>query len=203
MLGTSSGIGSSWQARCFPPVVKVPVQAPRPAEDLKSQQKTMPKTPELSHPTRSQGAGWARNSHGWSRSEVTRLGREVGRGALYTLCKFLLHIREAGGVKRRPSRKTLHSDPKTHLLEENREVEGGGPACWRLGDEGQGCQVVDGMIVPQPRDKGRGEESQEDRFSGFLLEWAGEVQGVWGGRSQPCHLGALGRKGLTLAVLQS
>lgn len=106
--------------------------------------KTMPKTPELLHTTPSQGAGWARHSHGRSRSEVTRLGREVGRGALYTLCEFLLHIREAGGVKRRPSRKTLHSDPKTHLLEENIEVEGVGPACWRLGDEGQGCQVVDG-----------------------------------------------------------
>lgn len=175
MLGTSSGIGSSWQARCFPPVAKVPVQAPRPAEDLKSQQRTMPMTPELSHPTPSQGAGWARHSHGWSRSEVTRLGREVGRGALYTLCKFLLHIREAGGVKRRLSRKTLHSDPKMHLLEENIEVEGGGPACWRLGDEGQGCQVVDGMIVPQPRDKGWGEERVRKTGS-QVSYWSGQVR---------------------------
>jgi len=112
MSGRSSGIGSSWQARCFSPAAKAPIQAPRPAEDLKSQQKTMPKTPELSHRTPRQGAGWARHSHGWTTSEVTRLGREVGRGALYTLCKFLLHIREAGVLKRRPSRKTLHSDPK-------------------------------------------------------------------------------------------
>lgn len=78
--------------------VKAPIWAPRPAEDLKSQQKTMPKTPELSHRIPRQGAG-ARHSHGWSRSEVTRLGREVGRGALYTLCKFLLHIREAGALR--------------------------------------------------------------------------------------------------------
>lgn len=79
MSGRSSGISSSWQARCFSPAAKAPIQAPRPAEDLKSQQKTMPKTPELSYRTPRQGAGWAHRSHGWSRSEVTRLGREVGR----------------------------------------------------------------------------------------------------------------------------
>ena len=38
---------SSWQARCFSPAAKAPIRAPRPAEGLKSQQKTMPKTPEL------------------------------------------------------------------------------------------------------------------------------------------------------------
>lgn len=51
---TSSGCDSSWQARCFLPAAKASLWAPRPAEDLKSQQKTMPKTPELhtEHPNR-------------------------------------------------------------------------------------------------------------------------------------------------------
>lgn len=37
MLGRSSGISKSWQARCFSPAAKTPVWAPRPAEDLESQ----------------------------------------------------------------------------------------------------------------------------------------------------------------------
>lgn len=50
------------------------------------------KTPELSHRTSKQGAGWACHSQGRSRSEVTRLGREVGRGALYTMCTSGLQV---------------------------------------------------------------------------------------------------------------
>lgn len=99
------------------------------------------------------------------------------------------------GVKKTAFQKIAPLGPKTHLLEENIEVEGVGIACWRLGDEGQGCQVVDGMIVPQPRDKrwGRRESgSQVLKFPTGVGRWG---PGVWGGRPQPCHLGALQRKG--------
>lgn len=132
MSGGSSGISPSWQARYFSPAAKAPVQAPRPAEDLRSQQKTIAKTPERPHRTPKRGAGWAHHSRGWSRSEVTRLGREVGRGALYTVCKFLLRIGKAGVLKD-AFRKNAPLRPKMHLLEENTEVEGRGASLLDLG----------------------------------------------------------------------
>lgn len=116
------------------------------------------KTPELSHTTPRQGAGWAHHSHGRSRSEVTRLGREVGGGALYTMCKCLLHIRKAGVLNDGLPEK--HSSWTQNASSGRRQRwKGVGPACWRLGDEGRGCQCqgVNGVIVPQPGD-GRSRE---------------------------------------------
>lgn len=83
----------------------------------------MPESPELSHRTPKRGAGWDPHSHGQSRSEVTRLGREVGRGALYTVWKFLLHVRKGGALKD-AFQKNARLRPKMHLLEEN--TRGGG-----------------------------------------------------------------------------
>lgn len=57
--------------------------------------------------------------------------------------------------------KTTPPRPKTHLLEENKRWRGVGSACWRSGDEGQGCQVVKGVIVPWPKDRGGGELGRE------------------------------------------
>lgn len=72
--------------------------------------------------------------------------------------------------------------PNTPLLEENIEVEESGTSLLQVGNEGQRCQVVDGMIVPQPTDKGG---SREERFSSFVLEQAGRTRRS----AQPFHLG--------------
>lgn len=55
-----------------------------------------------------------------------------------------------------------------------------GLARCRLGNEGQGCEVVDGMIVPQPRDKtwGRTELGREV----LVLYWSGQVESQGVGR---------------------
>lgn len=112
---------------------------------------------------------------------------------------------ESRGVERWPSRKTLLSDPKMNLLEENR-CRGLGPACWTLGDEGQGCQGVDGKIVPQPRDKGwrrrvRKRGSQPSYWGG-QMEW-GVQEGdhsvvTWGKRRALFLLGDPGEEALAL-----
>lgn len=156
-------------------------QAPRLAEDLKSQQETMPKASGLSHRMQ-QGAGQApcRTGRGWGRSEVRRLGRE-GSAALYSLCKFLLHLREAGPLgDGLPENAPLR--PKTPLLEESAEVQESGTSLLQVGNEGQRCQLVDGTIVPRPTDKGG---SGQERFSSFVLGQAGRARrGV-----QPFRLG--------------
>lgn len=85
--------------------------------------------------------------------------------------------------------------PKTHLLEENIEVEGVGIACWRLGNEGQGCQVVDGMIVPQPRDKGWGRRELGSQVLKFPTGVGRETTALPPGGPR--------EEGLALAALQS
>lgn len=62
VLSTSMYPGAEWrhsslQARYFSHIARAPVWAPRPAEDFQSPQKTMPKTPELSHSTPPKGMG--------------------------------------------------------------------------------------------------------------------------------------------------
>lgn len=46
-VGVHRLASNSEQAGCFLPAAEAPIWAPRPAEGLESQQKTMPKTPEL------------------------------------------------------------------------------------------------------------------------------------------------------------
>lgn len=111
-----------------------------------------------------------------------------------------------------PSGKMLLSDPKCIFWKKTQKWKGEGPACWIWGDEDWGGQVVNGVIVPQPRGKGGAGENPEERFSSFLEKQAGE-SGMWGGRPQPCHLGrerrgwpsraGPGEEGLALAALQS
>lgn len=124
------------------------------------------------------------------------------------MCKFPLYFRRAGALKT-AFQKNTPLIPKLHLLEENKEVEQSGTSLLQVGDEGQGHQVVDEMTVPQPRD-GVGEGNWEQRFSGFVLGWAGS-QGLWGGTHSPvlgktegcCFSGVWGREeGLALAALK-
>lgn len=89
-----------------------------------------------------------------------------------------------------------------------------GPACCRLGNEGPRCRVVDGMIVPQPRDKGWGRRALGREVLKFCTGVGRYRARVWGERPQPCHLegggeeratssGGTRKKGWLFAALQS
>lgn len=64
-----------------------------------------------------------------------------------------------------------------------------GLARCRLGNEGQGCQVVDGMIVPQPRDKTWGRTELGREVLKFCMEWASRVRGCGEGHHSPVTWG--------------
>lgn len=70
---------------------------------------------------------------------------------------------ESRGIKRRLPEKRFSQTQNASSGRKHKRWRRVGLARCRLGNEGQGCQVVDGMTVPQPRDKtwGRRELGRE------------------------------------------
>lgn len=75
----------------------------------------------------------------------------MGEGALYTKCRSLIHIRNAGMWKDGPSRKHS-SETQMHLLEEDSEMEGSRASLLEWGEgrgtRGENSKGKMGMIAP-------------------------------------------------------
>lgn len=146
MSGTSAWASNSEQAGALASS-RGPIWAPRPAEGLESQQKTMPKTPELTQ--HGNGSRLGPSSHGWS-NEVWA----ERCGGSSTPCASSCSTSGTQGVETTAFQKTFLRTPNRIFWKKTRGGGERGQPCWKLGDGEERMQVADGVIVPLPRDEG-------------------------------------------------